>query len=65
MTPEALKANTYYKRRYEDALHVADVAGPTWENLTDEQREKVRRECDRYQRELNAFGLELRSEVAR
>lgn len=60
MIPEKLKANTHYRREYESALEMAGVAdAPSWEDLTDEQRENIRLECIRYQQELNAFGNTL------
>lgn len=64
MNPEELKANAYYKTQYEYALEMASVlVAPAWEDLTNEARESVRKECVRYQQELSAFGEMLRKSV--
>lgn len=52
-TPEGLKANSYYKSRYEEALEFANKIGPPWEDLTHEQRMNVKNEVIRYTIELN------------
>lgn len=56
---DRLKTNSFYKRHYEDALYFAKREGPAWEDLTHEEREKVRDECIRYQQEASDFGKTL------
>lgn len=64
MNPTELKANTYYKAQYEYALETTGMlVAPAWEDLTNEARENVRKECVRYQQELSAFGEMLRKSV--
>lgn len=70
MTPEQLKANSYYKGSYDSAIATArnmghlspDTVSVAWEDLTDQQRENVRLECVRYQKELDSLGQMIRGE---
>lgn len=45
-----------HKKEYYAALDLMGVEGPLWEELTDEQRENIRQENNRYQREMHEFG---------
>jgi predicted Fe-S protein YdhL (DUF1289 family) len=66
MSPEEKRAfirdsvERHHKEQYLWALECAGVAGPTWEDLTEEQRENIREENRRYQREMQEFGASLR-----
>jgi predicted Fe-S protein YdhL (DUF1289 family) len=50
----------HHEQRYLAALAFYDRTGPAWEDLTEEQRENVREENRRYDREMQAFGESLR-----
>lgn len=52
----------HHKQRYMDALEFHGTVGPAWEDLTDEQRENIRQENRRYDREMQEFGESLRSQ---
>ena len=56
---ERLRENTHYKGRYEAAAEWLGQTVPPWDDLTHEQRDKVRQECIRYDREVQAFGDSL------
>lgn len=45
-----------HKSQYYASLKIFDFDGPKWEDLTEEQREHVREENRRYQREMNDLG---------
>lgn len=60
---QRLLKNTHYKASYEAAYRFCDRPIPKpWEDLTHEERDKVRQECIRYQREMQEFGESLREE---
>jgi TRAP-type C4-dicarboxylate transport system substrate-binding protein len=46
-------------KEYYTALNLMGVDGPRWEELSDEQRENIRQENNRYQQEMQAFGRSL------
>jgi hypothetical protein len=59
---DRLKANTYYKGVHDGAYEYFNRPIPTaWEDLTHEERNKVREECIRYQKEVDELGESLRS----
>ena len=61
MTPQPLIENTYYKRCYEDAYAFFNRTPPkTWEELTDEERQKVADATTQYHKQMNDFGDKLR-----
>lgn len=45
-----------HKRHYYDALEMYKVSGPKWEELTEDQRQNIRDENRRFQREMNDIG---------
>lgn len=66
MTPEEFKeAVAYgkdlaYRRAYESAVWFSEREDlPTWDELTEEQKENIRIETRRYQKEMNDFGKSL------
>lgn len=56
---EQLLENGFYKREYESAAEWLGQTVPPWESLTHEQRDAVRQESIRYQREMHEFGKRL------
>lgn len=48
-----------HMKEYYTALNLMGVKGPRWEDLSDEQRENIRQENNRYQQEMQAFGRSL------
>jgi hypothetical protein len=50
----------HHEQRYLAALEFYDRTGPAWADLTEEQRERIREENQRYDREMQAFGESLR-----
>ena len=51
----------HHESQYLAALEFSGVKGPAWTELTDEQRERIREENRRYDREMQAFGESLRN----
>jgi hypothetical protein len=51
----------HHERRYLDVLESVGRSGPTWADLTEEQRENIRQENRRYDREMQEFGESLRN----
>ncbi len=54
-------AERRHKERYQWALEYFNTTGPAWEDLTEEQRERIRETNRQYDREMQAFGESLRS----
>ena len=50
-----------HERRYLNALAIFNRTGPAWTDLTEEQRERVREENQRYDHEMQEFGESLRN----
>jgi hypothetical protein len=50
-----------HRREYESALEVAGVKGPPWEDLTEQQRENIRKANQEYWQEMQDFGESLRA----
>lgn len=48
-----------YRKEYYASLNFMNEKGPDWEDLTDEQRQNIREESDRYAREMQEFGKKL------
>lgn len=48
-----------HRRQYYAALGLAGYEGPAWEELTDEQRQNIREENDRYTKDINDLGRSL------
>lgn len=66
MTPEERRAfiegatERNHKREYDSARIIANRPDlPEWEDLTEDQRERVRAENVRFQEEMNSFGAQL------
>jgi predicted Fe-S protein YdhL (DUF1289 family) len=58
---ERLLENSYYKREYEGAYEFFDKPVPRpWEELTHEERDKVRQQCIAYQRRMDVLGNAIR-----
>lgn len=49
-----------HKEMYQLALRIADRTGPSWEELTEERRDIIRKANDRYESQLHEFGKSLR-----
>lgn len=48
-----------HKKKYQWALWITDRTGPTWEELTEEQRDHIRKINDQYEHEMQEFGESL------
>ena len=48
--------DTWHRQQYEAALRWANCSGPDWNDLNDEQRERIRAENYRYRAEMDLLG---------
>ena len=49
-------SDVWHKKQYEASLRWANVNGPAWEELTDEQRASIRQINIQHQTKMNALG---------
>jgi len=64
--PEEIRKRFYreavedgYRKEYYASLNFMNERGLDWEDLTDEQRQGIREETNRYAREMHEFGKKL------
>jgi hypothetical protein len=66
MTPEQIKQavkvgkDLGHRREYENALAVAGRTGPDWNDLTEEQRERIREHNREFWKDMHDLGEEIR-----
>lgn len=54
-----------HKQQYYSALEWAETSGPSWEELTEEQRTNIRETNRQYQQEMHEFGKSLATKFSK
>lgn len=58
-TKAAEQRERVHRKEYENAMQIAGVTGPTWDDLTEKQRQSIREENRRYWQEMQDLGSRL------